>query len=51
MNTPARNIDNGVDASALLQARSALSDAPEGARFQWRASCHWVHGSHSASTV
>jgi len=44
-------IDNGVDASALIGARSALSEEPEGARFQWRATCDWVHGTHAASTV
>ena len=51
MSTSPEMIDNGVNASALLDARSALTDAPEGARFQWRATCDWVHGTHSASTV
>lgn len=44
-------IDNGVDASALIGAREALGEQPEGARFQWRATCDWVNGTHSASTV
>jgi uncharacterized OsmC-like protein len=44
-------IDNGVNDSALIGARSALTDAPEGARFKWRATCDWVHGTHSASKV
>jgi uncharacterized OsmC-like protein len=51
MSTATDIIDNGVNASALLDARAALTDAPEGARFQWRATCDWVHGTHSASTV
>ena len=51
MSTAPEMIDNGVNASALLDARSALTDAPEGARFQWRATCDWVHGTHSASMV
>jgi len=51
MSTASQTIDNGVDASALLGARAALTDAPEGARFQWRATCDWVHGTHSASKV
>jgi uncharacterized OsmC-like protein len=51
MSTAIQTIDNGVNASALLGARAALTDAPEGARFQWRATCDWVNGTHSASTV
>jgi uncharacterized OsmC-like protein len=51
MNTAPEIIDNGVDSSALIGARTALTDAPEGARFQWRATCDWVYGTHSASTV
>jgi uncharacterized OsmC-like protein len=44
-------IDNGVDAKALIGAREALTAQPEGARFQWRATCDWVYGTHGASTV
>jgi uncharacterized OsmC-like protein len=44
-------IDNGVNTQALLDAREALTNAPEAAQFQWRATCDWVHGIHSASTV
>jgi uncharacterized OsmC-like protein len=51
MSTAPETIDNGVNASALLEARTALTEAPQGARFQWRATCDWVHGTHSASTV
>lgn len=43
--------DNGVNVQALLDARSALSDAPEAAQFRWRASTEWVNGTHSQSIV
>ncbi len=43
--------DNGVNVDALLDARKALSEAPEAAKFQWRAKCEWVGGTHSRSTV
>ena len=44
-------VDNGVNVQALLDARVALADAPEAAKFQWRASCEWRNGTHSLSTV
>ena len=31
-------IDNGVNVQALLDARTALSDAPDAAQFTWKAS-------------
>jgi uncharacterized OsmC-like protein len=46
-----RPIDNGVNVGALLEARNALSAAPEAAQFNWRASCTWRNGTHSHSTV
>jgi uncharacterized OsmC-like protein len=46
-----RPVDNGVNAQALLDAREALSGAPEAAQFTWRASCTWRRGTHSQSTV
>jgi len=49
MNTT--TVDNGVNVEALLSAREALTNAPEAARFQWRASCDWVNGTHSRSTI
>ena len=33
----AAKVDNGVNVEALLGARQALTDAPEAARFKWRA--------------
>jgi uncharacterized OsmC-like protein len=44
-------IDNGVNTAALLEARDALSNAPQAAEFTWKATCEWVHGTHSRSTV
>lgn len=44
-------IDNGVNVEALLAARGALEQAPEAAQFKWRASCEWVNGAHSRSTI
>jgi uncharacterized OsmC-like protein len=46
-----RPVDNGVNVQALLEARDALSSAPEAAQFTWRASCTWRNGTHSHSTV
>ncbi len=45
------SVNNGVNVEALLDAREALTEAPEGAKFQWRAICKWVNGTHSHSTV
>ena len=45
------SVNNGVNVEALLDAREALTGAPEGAKFQWRATCKWVNGTHSHSTV
>lgn len=46
-----KQANNGVNVQALLGAREALSQAPEAARFVWRATCQWVNGTHSRSTV
>jgi uncharacterized OsmC-like protein len=43
--------DNGVNVQALLDARAALTDAPGGAQFTWRASNQWVRGTHSRSAI
>jgi uncharacterized OsmC-like protein len=45
------HVDNGVNVEALLGAREALTAAPEAARFQWRATCKWMNGTHSRSSV
>ncbi len=44
-------VDNGVNVAALLEARKALTDAPEAAKFAWRATCTWLRGTHSHSTI
>jgi uncharacterized OsmC-like protein len=46
-----RSIDNGVNTQALLDAREALSASPQGAQFTWRATCTWLNGTHSRSTI
>jgi uncharacterized OsmC-like protein len=52
MNTTQTTIvDNGVNVAALLAAREALGEAPEAARFQWRATSEWVRGTHSRAMV
>ena len=45
------NADNGVNVEALLGAREALTQAPEAAQFQWRATSEWVNGTHSRTTI
>jgi len=46
-----KQIDNGVNVTALLGAREALTAAPEAAKFNWRATCKWVNGTHSRTSV
>src|SRR6202166_4248310 len=43
--------NNGVNVAALIAAREALTSAPVGAQFKWRAACEWKNGTHSHSTV
>ncbi len=51
MKVTAVKVDNGVNVEALLGARQALTEAPEAARFKWRATCSWINGTHSRSMV
>ncbi len=51
MATTKSPVDNGVNVRALLDAREALSKAPEAAQFKWRTTCKWVYGTHSRSDV
>lgn len=51
MTTTQKPANNGVNVQALLEAREALSDAPEAAQFTWRASTEWIDGTHSRSIV
>lgn len=51
MQTAIQQVDNGVNVTALLGAREALAQAPEAARFTWRARCEWMMGTHSHVAV
>jgi uncharacterized OsmC-like protein len=51
MTTTDTPVNNGVNVQALLDARTALVDAPDAAQFTWRASTEWVGGTHSQSEV
>jgi uncharacterized OsmC-like protein len=51
MSAALKPADNGVNVEALLGARKALTEAPEAAQFTWRASCKWVNGTHSNSSI
>ena len=44
-------VNNGVNVEALLGARAALTETPAAPAFKWRASCEWINGTHSRSTV
>ncbi|HEY7563298.1 MAG TPA: OsmC family protein [Acidimicrobiia bacterium] len=44
-------VDNGVNVRALLDAREALSQAPDAAKFTWRAQTEWQRGTHSQSSI
>ncbi|MGI9426198.1 MAG: OsmC family protein [Hyphomicrobiaceae bacterium] len=46
-----RQVNNGVNVEALIGAREALDAAPEAAQFKWRASCEWMNGTHSKTTI
>ena len=46
-----KQVQNGVNVDALLGAREALSKAPEAAKFNWRASCKWMNGTHSQTSI
>jgi uncharacterized OsmC-like protein len=51
MSTQEIAVDNGVNVAALLGAREALTQAPEAAKFTWRATAGWVNGTHTSSTI
>lgn len=42
---------NGVDVPTLFATLDAVRDAPEAARFQFRATNRWVSGTHSRTTI
>ncbi|MFW6084844.1 MAG: OsmC family protein [Gemmatimonadota bacterium] len=51
METMTKPVDNGVNVAALLEAREALTQAPEAAKFTWRATSEWIDGTHSRATI
>lgn len=51
MSTTDIDTSNGVNVEALLEAREALTEMPQAAQFQWRATSEWVNGTHTRSTV
>jgi uncharacterized OsmC-like protein len=51
MTTTGTPVDNGVNVEFLLGARGLLTDQPDAAKFEWRATCEWENGTHSRSTV
>jgi organic hydroperoxide reductase OsmC/OhrA len=51
MTTISTPVDNGVDIEFLRGAREALTAEPEGAKFTWRVTNTWVHGTHSQTTT
>jgi uncharacterized OsmC-like protein len=45
------SIRNGVDTAALFATLDAVKQAPEAAKFQFRAHNQWVSGTHNRSTI
>ncbi|MCZ4606999.1 OsmC family protein [Streptomyces sp. Lzd4kr] len=44
-------VDNGVNVEAILEARTAMTAAPEAAQFRWRATSTWVSGTHTRTSI
>lgn len=42
---------NGVDVPTLFATLDAVKEAPEAARFQFRATNRWIRGTHSRTTI
>jgi uncharacterized OsmC-like protein len=49
--TNENTVRNGVDTATLFATLDAVKEAPEAARFQFRAHNTWVSGTHSRSTI
>lgn len=49
--TENHTVDNGVNVEALIGARQLLIETPELGQFEWRATCEWVDGTHSRTTI
>ena len=46
-----KQVKNGVNVEALVGAREALTQAPEAAKFSWKATSKWVSGTHSQTHI
>lgn len=46
-----KQADNGVNVAALVGVRDALIKDSAPGRFAWRATCKWLHGTHSRTSV
>lgn len=51
MTTTQSPVRNGVDTATLFATLDAVKQAPEAARFQFRARNEWVSGTHSRTTI
>jgi uncharacterized OsmC-like protein len=49
--TTSRPARNGVDTPTLFATLDAVKQAPEAAKFQFRAHNQWMNGTHSRSTI
>ena len=49
--TNASMANNGVNAAALVEAREALTNMPQAAKFTWRAECDWIKGTHCRTKI
>jgi uncharacterized OsmC-like protein len=49
--TSSRPARNGVDTPTLFATLDAVKQAPEAAKFQFRAHNQWMNGTHSRSTI
>ena len=51
MSTVADMTRNGVDTEKLFATLDLIREQPELAKFQFRATNRWIHGSHNSSTI
>ena len=51
MTTTESGVRNGVDTTTLFATLDAVREAPEAAKFQFRASNRWISGTHSQGTI
>ncbi|MET0144061.1 MAG: OsmC family protein [Ilumatobacteraceae bacterium] len=49
--TESPTVDNGVNVPALLEAREAMTAMPAAAQFTWKATNHWMRGTHSRTSI